>query len=112
MLVAPVTLVTAKESVQRTVSGVASWYGPGFDGKRTASGERYNMHGMTAAHRNLPFGTQVRVINEANGRSVVVTINDRGPFVGNRIIDLSRGAAQEIGMINAGVQRVRLEILS
>nr|MDJ0983204.1 septal ring lytic transglycosylase RlpA family protein [Kiloniellales bacterium] len=73
--------------------GEASWYGPGFQGRKTASGVRFNMNALTAAHRSLPFGTQVRVTNVENGRTVVVTINDRGPFAGGRIIDLSKAAA-------------------
>lgn len=89
----------------------ASWYGPGFNGRRTANGERYDMHAMTAAHKTLPFGTKVRVTNVANGRSAIVRINDRGPFVRGREIDLSRGAAVAVGMLGAGVARVRLEIL-
>lgn len=90
----------------------ASWYGPGFHGRRTANGERYDMHGLTAAHKTLPFGTKVRVTNVANGKSVVVRINDRGPFVRGRTIDLSRGAAQAVGMLGAGVAQVRLEVLA
>lgn len=89
--------------------GTASYYGPGFHGRRTANGERFDMNGLTAAHRSLPFGTRLKVTNEKNGRSVVVRINDRGPFVGNRIIDLSRGAAARLGMVNDGLARVRLE---
>jgi rare lipoprotein A len=77
----------------------------------TASGARFNPSAMTAAHRSLPFGTRVRVTNRSNGRSVVVTINDRGPFIGGRMIDLSRGAAQVIAMTGAGVAPVSLEIL-
>jgi len=95
----------------QTASGTASWYGAKFHGRRTANGERYDMHQLTAAHRTLPFGTKVRVINERNGRAVVVRINDRGPFAGRRIIDLSRGAAGAIGMVNSGVARVKLEVL-
>ncbi|MDB9315866.1 septal ring lytic transglycosylase RlpA family protein [Spirulina sp. CS-785/01] len=91
--------------------GMASWYGPGFHGRRSASGERFNQNALTAAHRTLPFGTRVRVTNLNNGRSTVVRINDRGPFTGGRIIDLSRGAASNIGMIGSGVAPVRLEIL-
>lgn len=87
-------------------TGVASWYGPGFHGRRTASGEVFNQHSMTAAHRHLPFGTKVRVINETTGRSVVVRINDRGPFKHGRVIDLSKSAAQELGM--GGLARVKL----
>lgn len=90
---------------------MASWYGPGFDGRRTANGERYNMNGISAAHKTLPFDTIVRVTNLNNGRSVDVRINDRGPFVKNRVIDLSKGAARKIDMINAGVVPVRLQIL-
>ena len=87
-------------------SGVASWYGPGFHGKRTASGERFNTGSFTAAHRSLPFGTRVRVTNVRNGQSVVVRINDRGPYVAGRIIDLSKASARAIGM--GGTARVRL----
>lgn len=92
-------------------SGMASWYGPGFHGNRSASGEVFDQNALTAAHRTLPFGTQVRVTNLNTGQSVVVRINDRGPFSGGRIIDLSRGAAGEIGMISSGVARVRVEVL-
>ncbi|WP_022797845.1 septal ring lytic transglycosylase RlpA family protein [Thermus islandicus] len=89
--------------------GLAVWYGPGFHGKRTASGEVYDMHALTAAHPRLPFGTRVRVTNLRNGRSVVVRINDRGPFGGRYIIDLSYAAAKAIGALSA--TRVRLEVL-
>ena len=82
--------------------GKASWYGPGFHGKRTASGERFDMNDLTAAHRTLPFGTRVRVRNHQNGREVVVRINDRGPWVGNRIIDLSKAAAAALDLLQAG----------
>ena len=92
-------------------NGVASYYGKRFHGRRTANGERFNMNAMTAAHRTLPFGTRVKVTNPRNGRSVTVRINDRGPFHGNRSIDLSRGAAARIGLVHAGVGRVKLEIL-
>jgi rare lipoprotein A len=91
--------------------GMASWYGPGFHGRRTANGERFNQHGMTAAHRSLPLGTNVKVTNLNNGRSVVVRINDRGPFSGGRIIDLSQGAARLIGVVQSGVAPVLLEVL-
>jgi rare lipoprotein A len=92
-------------------TGTASWYGPGFHGRQTANGEKYNMHAYTAAHRFLPFGTRVAVTNLDNGRSVRVRINDRGPFVKNRIIDLSRAAAEKIGMLDSGTAPVRLRIL-
>ena len=97
--------------VLQTITGSASWYGGKFHGRTTANGERYDMNELTAAHKTLPFGTKVRVINERNGKAVVVRINDRGPFVGKRVIDLSRGAAQAVGMINQGVARVKLEVL-
>lgn len=91
-------------------AGIASFYGPGFHGRRTASGERFNMHAMTAAHRTLPFGTRVRVVNLGNGKAVVVRVTDRGPFVRGRVIDLSAGAARAIGVHGLGkvcVERVR-----
>ncbi len=91
--------------------GMASWYGPGFHGGRTASGESFNAFGFTAAHRYLPFGTRVKVTNLRNGRSVVVRINDRGPHTGGRIIDLSKGAASVIGLFQSGVAPVLLEVL-
>lgn len=92
--------------------GFASFYGPEFQGRRTASGERYDPDDLSAAHRTLPFGTRVRVTNLKNDRSVVVTINDRGPLRRGRIVDVSRRAARELGFLRAGVARVRLEVLS
>jgi rare lipoprotein A len=92
--------------------GQASFYGAGFAGRPTANGERFDPTEMTAAHRTLPFGTRVRVTNVRNGQDVIVRINDRGPFHGNRIIDLSRAAASEIGMVSSGVARVRIERLT
>ena len=91
--------------------GLASWYGPGFHGKTTASGKMFDQHDHTAAHRTLPLGTRVRVTNLANGQSTEVTIIDRGPYFGGRIIDLSSAAAEELGMKSKGTIRVRLEIL-
>jgi rare lipoprotein A len=88
--------------------GKASWYGPRFNGRRTASGERYNMHEFTAAHRTLPFGTLVRVRSLVNGKEVDVRITDRGPFSRGRVIDLSRAAAEAIGMLGLGVKDVLL----
>ena len=88
--------------------GLASWYGEKFQGRRTASGERFDMTAFTAAHPNLPFGTRVRVRNPLNGSEVTVRINDRGPFTGGRIIDLSRAAAETIGLLAAGVGTVVL----
>jgi len=91
--------------------GIASWYGPGFDGNLTANGETYDMHGVSAAHKTLPFGTVVRVIELDTRRSIVVRINDRGPFVEGRIIDLSKGAAEELGIVNKGITRVGLRVV-
>lgn len=79
-------------------SGRASWYGPGFHGRRTASGETFNTNALTAAHRTLPFGTKVRVVNKKTGKSVIVRINDRGPYAHGRVIDLSKASAQAIGL--------------
>lgn len=90
---------------------MASWYGPSHDGARTANGERFNMNAMSAAHRTLAFGTIVRVTNLENNRSVRVRINDRGPHVANRILDLSAAAARSLGITQQGVARVRLEVL-
>ena len=95
-----------------TEDGNASWYGVPFNGRRASNGEIYDMYKMTAAHRTLPFETMVRVTNQNNGKSTVVRITDRGPFVDNRIIDLSLAAAREIDSIGAGVVPVHLEILS
>ncbi|MBF2007734.1 MAG: septal ring lytic transglycosylase RlpA family protein [Chlorogloeopsis fritschii C42_A2020_084] len=97
--------------VLATFRGIASFYGYDFAGNRTATGERFNPEGMTAAHRSLPFGTRVRVTNTRNGRSVVVRINDRGPFIRGRVIDLSTGAARVLGMIGSGLAPVRIEVL-
>ena len=91
--------------------GVASWYGPGFHGKKTASGERFNQYNISAAHKILPLGTEVRVTNLENHRSLILRINDRGPFVDDRVIDLSRGAAQRLGVIGKGTARVRIQSL-
>ena len=95
-----------------TFIGKASWYGPNFHGKLTSNGERYNMHKRTAAHKTLPINTYVRVINLNNGRETVVRINDRGPFISGRIIDLSYQAAKEIGLLKKGVAPVKLEVVS
>lgn len=91
-----------------TFASLASWYGEPYHGRRTANGEVYNMYSMTAAHRSLPFGTRVRVCNKQNDRCVTVRINDRGPFVGNREIDLSKAAADAIGLRSAGVGQVKI----
>ncbi len=91
--------------------GVASYYGDDFDGKMTASGTIYNQNQLTAAHRTLPFGSKVKVVNQKNGRQVIVEINDRGPFKDDRIIDLSTAAAQEIDMIKDGITKVELVVI-
>ncbi len=91
--------------------GIASWYGPGFHGNLTANGETYDMYSVSAAHKTLPFGTIVRVIELDTRRSMVVRINDRGPFVEGRIIDLSKGAAEELEIVDKGITRVGLRII-
>ncbi|MCK5573712.1 MAG: septal ring lytic transglycosylase RlpA family protein [Bacteroidetes bacterium] len=93
------------------LEGIASYYADDFHGRRTANGEVYDMHGITAAHRTLPFNSILRVTNLKNGKTVTVRINDRGPFVGGRIVDLSLGAAKKIDMLNDGTAPVRIEIL-
>ncbi|APX63276.1 MULTISPECIES: septal ring lytic transglycosylase RlpA family protein [Acinetobacter] len=90
-------------------TGTASWYGRQFHGRKTASGETFDMNGMTAAHRSLPLNCYIRVTNKNNGKSVVVKVNDRGPFHGNRVLDLSYGAAKQIGITNAGTAKVSIE---
>lgn len=90
--------------------GTASWYGPGFHGKTAASGEIYNQNAMTAAHKSLPFGTIVKVVNQKTGKTVTVEINDRGPYHGGRIIDLSKAAANKLGIVQAGTGKVCLDI--
>jgi rare lipoprotein A len=92
--------------------GTASWYGPKFHGEQTSNGEYYNMYDYTAAHKTLPINTMVKVTNLSNGKSTIVRINDRGPFVKNRIIDLSYQAAQDIGVVKHGTAKVELEVLS
>lgn len=91
--------------------GTVSWYGAQFHKRPTASGELFNANAMTMAHPTLPFGTKVKVTNLRNGRSVVVRVNDRGPFIGHRIADLSRAAAQTLGMMQRGIAHARIEIL-
>jgi rare lipoprotein A len=97
--------------VVSTQKGEASYYADAFHGRKTASGERFDMHAMTAAHRKLAFGTRVRVTNLNNGREVVVRINDRGPYAGGRVIDVSHAAARKLDMIGAGVVPVKVEVL-
>ena len=93
------------------LSGLASWYGPRHQGRPTASGEPFDARGLTAAHRTLPLGTRVRITNLENGRSVVVRIIDRGPFVPGRVVDVSEAAARALDLVPRGVARVRLEVL-
>jgi rare lipoprotein A len=100
--------VTIKRPVQ---VGTASWYGPRFQGKKTANGETFNMHSMTAAHRTLPLGTRVRVTNLRTGKQVKVRINDRGPYAKGRKIDLSRAAARKLGIVKKGVAKVKIAIV-
>ncbi len=112
LMLAVAPILPQANAAETTLSGVASWYGPGFHGRTTANGERYNMNDMTAAHKSLKFGTMVKVTNATNGKSVVVRINDRGPYVGKRIIDLSKSAAQAIDMIGPGTASVTVEVLA
>src|SRR5271157_2689923 len=116
---APSSSVQTKSEVRKQAGkprpyqvGTASWYGENFDGKPTASGEPYDMYDMTAAHLTLPMGSYVRVTNLHNGRTVVVRVNDRGPIVPGRIIDLSYGAAQALQFRAQGLQRVRLDLVT
>jgi rare lipoprotein A (peptidoglycan hydrolase) len=104
-------ILGCSKETTHTLQGVASWYGYPHHGRLTASGRRFNMYELSAAHRTLPLGTRLRVTNLSNGRAVTVTITDRGPFVKRRVIDLSYAAAREIGMIGRGTAPVQLEIL-
>ena len=108
----PPTVAQPIEMPTYTQQGRASWYGPHHDGKVTANGERFDMTEMTAAHRSLPFGTIVRVINRSNGETVKVRINDRGPYEGHRIIDLSDAAARAVGIHDKGIASIRLEVFA
>lgn len=100
-----------KEDYSYSEIGIASWYGPDFHAKRTANGEKYNMHSLTAAHRTLPLPSIVRVTNLENGRSLIVRVNDRGPYARNRIIDVSKKVAQLLGFMEKGTAKVKVEIL-
>jgi len=109
---APVVVARPAPAAPRVVqTGAASWYGQAHHGKKTASGEAFDMYALTAAHRSLPLGTRIRVTNVANGRAIDVRINDRGPVIPGRIIDLSYGAARALGAVGDGVFRVRIAIL-
>ena len=109
-------MMEKNQPVQQTLAyaynGVASWYGPGFYGNRTANGEVYRPGTYTVAHRSLPFGTRVRITNLNNGRSAVARVNDRGPYVGGRIVDLGQGIASHLGVTSSGLADVRLEVLN
>lgn len=107
------TSETATPPKGKKIAGLASFYGynDGFNGKKTANGETFDMYGLTAAHKTWAFNTWIEVKNLSNGRTVVVRINDRGPYIGNRILDLSYGAAKELRMIEAGVQEVEITVL-
>lgn len=107
---APASAATSQTEtdIQR---GIASFYSKGFEGRKTANGEIYRGETLTAAHRTLPFGTKVRVKNLRNGREVIVRINNRGPFIKKRIVDLSKRAAREVGMLKSGIVPVELEVL-
>lgn len=111
-LIAPAALVAPRHAAAANIKkvGKASYYGRAHHGRRTASGERFDMGALTAAHPTLPFGTKVKVTNRKNGRSVVVRINDRGPFHNGRVIDLSRAAAAEIGMLKSGAASITLDV--
>lgn len=100
-----------KPAAAASFTGLASWYGRDFHGRTTASGEPYDMAALTAAHQTLPFGSRVRVTNLANGRWVVVVINDRGPYAADRLIDLSHAAARRLGILEDGLAKVRLDVL-
>ena len=103
---------SSKPVTKHALNGTASWYGPGFHGKKTASGKIYDQHKLTAAHKTLPLGTKARVTNLENGSTVDVEINDRGPFIEGRIIDLSRAAAGALGFVESGLAPVQVELIA
>lgn len=104
-----IVILFSFSAIARAEEGIASYYADSLDGNPTASGESYNKNAMTAAHRTLPFGTKVKVTNLSNHKSVVVRINDRGPHIENRIIDISGAAAEKLGLLDSGTTRVRIE---
>lgn len=108
MMLVVACVVVACMPAHAAQTGMASWYGPGFHGRRTASGERFNQNAMTCAHRTAKFGTHLKVTDLSTGRSITCRVTDRGPFIKGRIIDLSRGAAAKLGIINRGTARVRV----
>lgn len=107
----PVSSLSAPMKGVPVLQSVASWYGPGFQGRKTASGERYNMYDLTAAHKTFPFGTRLLLTNPSNHLQTIVRINDRGPYIGGRDIDLSYAAAKNLGLINQGVTRLFVQVL-
>lgn len=108
-ILAAIMLLTASCARKVTQSGKASYYADKFQGRKTASGETFKQNRMTAAHQTLPFGTKVKVTNLDNGRTIKVRVNDRGPFVSGRIIDLSKKAARKLGMVQSGVANVKIK---
>ena len=111
-LLAPIAvLITAGAAYSAPFFAIASWYGPGLYGNRTANGEVYTGNEYTTAHKSLPFGTRVRVTNPRTGQSIIVRVNDRGPFIGPREFDLSRASAQAVGLLASGVATLQFEIL-
>ncbi len=110
LLALPFIALTSPVAAEVQTS-TASWYGPGFHGRTTANGERYNQYGISAAHKSLPFGTRVRICNQWSSKCVDVRINDRGPYIAGRSFDLSYGAAAQIGMLSSGVVPITYEIL-
>jgi len=107
-----VNVITEQEPEQEPEIGVASWYGEEFQGSETASGEIYDFNGLTAAHLTLPFGTIVRVTNLQNNKNILLRINDRGPYIGQRLIDVSMAAAKRLGFLYAGITPVRVEVVT
>lgn len=106
------TTSQARGGSGQSQEGFASYYHDSFHGRKTASGQRYNKHRLTAAHRTLPLGTKIRVTNAKTGKSIVVKVNDRGPYARGRILDLSKEAASELGMVKRGIAKVELKVLS
>jgi rare lipoprotein A len=108
---APRQVNSGESANKKVIRGQASWYGPGFHGKKTASGEIFDQGKLTAAHKTLPLGTKAKITNLENGNTVEVEINDRGPYIGQRVIDLSRAAANALGFVESGLTLVRIELL-
>lgn len=106
------TTLSSDKAKDLTQTGLASWYGPGFHGKKTANGEIYNQNALTAAHKTLPLSSKVKVTNLENNKTVTLRVNDRGPYYGNRILDLSKEAARKLGVLPKGIAKIRLQVLS